>query len=511
MKKFYRIAWSIESTPAHLAGSLVLSFGVMLFINGFIGSMGGIPAFTAFLLVFYVQRGLVLSGDRISHQLAMDSRTEIRFMLLRYVTGYLLIWAVMKLVLVFSRISGWGNIDGMTAREYLDHIYGNTMLERWAYLFAGILMFAFILSLFPLTVVRRNRAWLACLAVDGVLFAGLCAAIGGVSRFFMTKELRGRAVCVLDDLLLCSPPQRWQAACCIAGALLFTAAVLAAVYGIACKSYAPKPGVWAADESRFLVYTEEEREKLRRRNKKNRFLWGAGAGVVLLASVGILGWVFFGKSNARPHYHQVAECLTEDNRLGPMSYGNGVYLPVDAELDYEETGEAAGYLGYKGEECSSRFYELVVANLLYKGPRGEETYLQMCGADFNAYESAEAAEEEDAWKTDEVFLMWDEEWESESRYTKEVTGYSVCDRELVEALEQEYGNVRYRPQDFTDYDAYFTIRGYASLKEALQEEANHGNWVGCILVKENCFYYGNYDNPITGESLKMLMEVVGGY
>lgn len=511
MKKFYRISWSIESTPFHLFGSFVLAFLVMLFINGFIGSMGGIPAFIAFLLVFYAQRGMVLAGDRISHQLAMDSKTEIRCMLLRYIIGYLSLWAVMKLVLVFSRISGWGNIDGMTAREYLDRMYGNTMLERWAYLFAGILMFSFVLSLFPLVVIRKNKTWIVYFVIDGALFAVVCGAIAGICRLFMAKELAGRALCVLDDLLLGNPPKRWQASLYLVGILLFTFVVMAAVYWIAKKDYAPKPGVLEVDESRFQVLTEEERVLLRQKSKKSLIIWGTVSSLCLFVAVLILGWVFFGDSNARPHYNQVAECLTDDNRLGPMSYGNGIYLPVDVELDYYETGEAVGYLGYKDEECYSRFYELAIANLLYKGPRGEETYLQMYGTDINMYESAAVVESADAWKEAEVFLMWDEEWESESRYTRDLTGYSTCPRELIEALEQEYGEVSYRPQDFADYDAYFTIRGYEDLKEAIQEEIYVGDWVGCILVKDNRFYYGNYDNLITGNSLDMLMEVVGGY
>ena len=37
-----------------------------------------------------------------------------------------------------------------------------------------------------------------------------------------------------------------------------------------------------------------------------------------------------------------------------------------------------------------------------------------------------------------------------------------------------------------------------------------GTWVGCILVKDNKFYYGSYENQITGVQLQKLLDVLGG-
>lgn len=510
MKRFHRISWNIESTPAHLIGSVLLAFLVMLFINGFIGSMGGIPAFIAFAMVFYFLRGMVLSGNRISHQLAMDSGKEIRYMFTGYAVNYLLLWAVMKLVLLFSRISGWGNIDGLALGDYLTRIYGSTMLERWAYLFAGILMFAFVMSLFPLVVIRKMRSWILYFLADGVVFAAVCAVIAGICRLFTNEELAGRAVCVLDDMLLCNLPQKWQAVTYIWGILLLTIAVVWLAYQIAKKSYSPKPGTMEVDESGFFAPTEEERTAFFLKRKKQFMIRGTIAAICVFVCVLILGKVFFGERDSRPHYYKVAECLTEDAVFGPMRYGNEIYLPVDKELDFYETGEAVGYLGFKGEDCSSRFYELAVGNLLYKGPKWNDDYLQMYGADRNTYGSALGIEAGDEWKTDEVFLLWDEEWENESRYSKEITGYSVCEKEFIERLEEQFGAVTYDPGDFTDYDAYFTIRGYADMKEAFRGEGTPGHWVGCILVKEDKFYYGSYDNEITGEGKQELLDILGG-
>ena len=77
-------------------------------------------------------------------------------------------------------------------------------------------------------------------------------------------------------------------------------------------------------------------------------------------------------------------------------------------------------------------------------------------------------------------------------------------------LMEQYSDVSCRQEDFTDYDAYFTLRSYPDMKTAFEEEGHVGNWVGCILVKDNKFYFGNYDNRIQGESLQQLLDVLGG-
>ena len=42
---------TMDADPMRLLVSAILAFTVMLFINGFVGSMGGFPAFVAFRLV----------------------------------------------------------------------------------------------------------------------------------------------------------------------------------------------------------------------------------------------------------------------------------------------------------------------------------------------------------------------------------------------------------------------------------------------------------------------------
>jgi len=136
--------------------------------------------------------------------------------------------------------------------------------------------------------------------------------------------------------------------------------------------------------------------------------------------------------------------------------------------------------------------------------------LQMYGADVNSYGKMSMTEAADCWSNDGVFLLWDEDWYRESTYSKDLTGYSEMETNLVKGLETEFGQVEYNIKDFDNYDAYFTIVGYEDLNAALESDLPKGDYVGCILVKDNNFYYGNYKNKITGVKLTALLEVLGG-
>ena len=119
-------------------------------------------------------------------------------------------------------------------------------------------------------------------------------------------------------------------------------------------------------------------------------------------------------------------------------------------------------------------------------------------------------ETDKAWETDDVFLLWDEDWALESAYSHEPTGYVACPADLIQGLRMQFPDVTYRTADFSDYDAYFTLRGYQEMEQALEEDPVDGDWVGCILVKDNKFYFGSYENQITGICLQQLRKVLVG-
>lgn len=499
MKQFYRIAGCIDGKPVRLLTSIGLSFTVMLFINGFIGSMGGFPVFLAFGLVFFLLRTLVSDGNRITHQLAMTSRQEVGHLLFDYSAAFLVLWGMLRAILLVSRVTGWGNIKGATLVEYLRELLETSLLEKWAYLAAGIVMFAFVLSLFPLLVIRESGRWLRYALIDGGTFALLSLGINGICRQNFEWDTKTRATCLIDHLLRCGRMEYWQEMASILLLLLLTVGIGVFVFFYASSVYGPKPGFIAEEKKKGICSTG-----------KKKMIGAAAFLCSVAATVIVAAVVLFMPAESTGQYTKVAEFLTKDTHIAPIEYGGTVYVPVAEDKKLDETGIARGYLAEKKETCDSRFYRMAVANLLYTDETNKTDLIQMSGRDEGTYAPASQVEKSRAWERDTVFLVWDEDWEAESAYTHETTGYTACNKDFIRGLRAQFKEVTYRASDFSDYDAYFTIRGYQNMDQVLEENPVSGDWAGCILVKNNKFYFGNYENQITGISLQQLKDVLGG-
>lgn len=511
MKSFFSISGNVESSPLHMGVSLLTATASMLYINATVGAMGGIPLWVGVMAVFYVIRGIVLAGNRMTHHLAFSSKQEVRRMMAAYGAAFFCIWAVMKILLTLAQMLGWGSVDGMTAKECFDSIYGSTLVERWAYVFAAFLVISFVMSLFPLIIIRKREIWAAYLIADGILFWCVSQLVIRICDIWIQKADRQKIHSVMDALFLCVTPHKWQAGLFLGGAVCFLLLIMGMVYEIGIHCYGPKPGNVIRIPEYFQTENPKEREKIQKEKRKTLVLVIVAAVVLVIAVAALVLFLIAGRRREEPSYHKVAECLTEDRSFGPVVYRNQVYIPVYRSLEYHENGEPEGYFAYKGENVDSRFYQLSIANMVYTDQTGNmPEYLEMYGADMNSYERADKVESDMEWKKDSVFVLWDEEWLDETAYSRDRTGYSICEKGIIEMLENQFGEVTYRPEDFEDYDAYFTISGYQDPKKAFGDEVNCGEWVGCILVKDNHFYYGNYDNAITGVTLQELLKVLGG-
>ena len=169
---------TMDADPMRLLVSAILAFTVMLFINGFVGSMGGFPAFVAFTLVFFrIRTRAGMENGGMQQELA-DRQITGR-LLWKYAAGYLVLWGILRIAFLISRVTGWGNINGASAVEYVRQMWNTSLLEKWAYFFAGMIMFAFVLSLFPLAVIREKVRWIRYALVDGAVFALVCLGING--------------------------------------------------------------------------------------------------------------------------------------------------------------------------------------------------------------------------------------------------------------------------------------------------------------------------------------------
>ena len=448
---------TMDADPMRLLVSAILAFTVMLFINGFVGSMGGFPAFVAFTLVFFrirTRAGMENGGM----QQELSDRQITGRLLWKYAAGYLVLWGILRIAFLISRVTGWGNINGASAVEYVRQMWNTSLLEKWAYFFAGMIMFAFVLSLFPLAVIREKVRWIRYALVDGAVFALVCLGINGVCRLKFEQKSSGRATCLIDHLLLCGRMRTWQEITCLLAMVVFILVIGAFVFSYASRQYAVKniDGIPASAG-------EEES----RRHRMIRKIVTVGCSIAAAAIVVVI--VLLMPKDTAGDYTKVAEFLTEDTRMGPMEYGDAVYVPVNEKADLEKNGIAQGYLAERGERCDSRFYQLAIANLLYTDPTGKTNLVQTAGTDGGTYAPVASVETDKAWETDDVFLLWDEDWALESAYSHEPTGYVACPADLIQGLRMQFPDVTYRTADFSDYDAYFTLRGYQNMEQALEK------------------------------------------
>jgi hypothetical protein len=473
-----------DNTPIRLVASVVLAFVVMLFINGFIGSMGGFPAFIAYVMTFYRLRTAVCVTQREA------SPVYAGRLLGDYAVRYLLLWCVFRVGSFFSRVTGWGNIRGTSALEYVKEMLATSMLEKWSYFFGAVLMFSFVLSLFPLVVIKNRVQWACYALVDGAAFALLSSIINAICLSRVDSAKRSRATCLIDALLLCGNVKAWQALLYLLLILLFLLAECVLLYRYV---------------RRILTRIEKEEPHLR---WNLHVIAAALAGIAAVVVVAVI--ILLMPADSTGQYQKVAEYLTDDELLGPIGFRGQIYVPSDEALDLSETGMAQGYLAARGETCESRLYRLTAENLLYTDPLGATDHIQAEGERTIAYVPVAELEQQDAWQEDTVFLIWDEEWVSESAYSHNPTGYTTCNADLIEGLMMQFPQVTYSLADFSDYDAYFTIRAYTDMRAVTEQEAFSGDWVGCILAKDDKFYFGSYENQITGICQQQLREVLGG-
>ena len=97
---------TMDADPMRLLVSAILAFTVMLFINGFVGSMGGFPAFVAFTLIFFrirTRAGMENGGM----QQELSDRQITGRLLWKYAAGYLVLWGILRIAFLISRVTGW--------------------------------------------------------------------------------------------------------------------------------------------------------------------------------------------------------------------------------------------------------------------------------------------------------------------------------------------------------------------------------------------------------------------
>lgn len=520
MLRYFQLKGRGEETEIHAVASLLLATYCMIFSNELIGGMGGLPMWVGVMLSYYTMRLIAMSKSNICHTLPIGCKKEIDYIFVGYILFFGISWGIVKIMVVVSRMIGWSNLNGMSPGEYIDSIYGSSLLERWAYFIAWITVAAFAISLFPLVVIKTKRFFALYLLVDSGIFFIVCKIIVVIcGRFLPQKNRRMHIKTLLDYMLVCHMPRRLVAVGIISGMLLGLFFIALFVRKISQIVYASRNKIYSEKRIKklkeYISLTSEEKRILKIRKIK------ITVSIVFAAFCLCIGLFRFCKvikkdnqKGKEDSYVKVGECLTKDEAFGPMCYNGKVYVPVDDTFNFDKNGGTPlGYLAYKNQNCHTQIYKMTIGNILYKPQDGNDEFkncLEMSGADYNSYKLVDSVQKEALYKQDNVFVLWDEDWINETSYGADKTGYTIIEKGFVERLIQKFGEIQYNPKDFEKYDTYFTLRSYKDMKSVNGTEILNGNWVGCILVKDNKFYFGNYKNQINGLELKELLDIIGG-
>ena len=81
---------------------------------------------------------------------------------------------------------------------------------------------------------------------------------------------------------------------------------------------------------------------------------------------------------------------------------------------------------------------------------------------------------------------------------------------MINSLEERYGVIEYKAEDFREYEEYYTVTAFKDRKEAVESiEIKAPHVIGCILKSKDNYYYGNKNNILTGdllEKIKLVLE-----
>lgn len=234
---------------------------------------------------------------------------------------------------------------------------------------------------------------------------------------------------------------------------------------------------------------------------------------IVILAFGVMVAAAVRKASTKPEYEMVARSLTNDNCYGPVTFEGEVYFPAEEEEVFPEANnsEVIGYFGFNDEKVSL-WYVLLSENFVYVDKNDKSyTYMKVRGCDLRDYIKASASEKKDLSGYG-GFYIWDEDWSHQTAYKTgfEKAGWSEVNRDIINSLEERYGIVEYKAEDFENYEAYYTLTAFKDGKKAIDSPIiEEPHVVGCILKIDGNYYYGNKENLLTGsllEEVKVVLE-----
>ena len=203
----------------------------------------------------------------------------------------------------------------------------------------------------------------------------------------------------------------------------------------------------------------------------------------------------------------VATTLTKDSFLSPVLFAGEVYVIAPETFDESRNTESLGAFRFKDIEPDWLSQQLMKDYVV--GEVGDDSFeqIKVRGALHRDYVKASIWEKKElVLDEDATCMLLEENWldMTATSIDGKNTGRNKVPDDYAQALEDDFGAVSYDAADFTDYDAVYLLVQYDNADLALG--GGTPRFIGCILVIDDTYYYGNMENEITGDLLASTKE-----
>lgn len=230
----------------------------------------------------------------------------------------------------------------------------------------------------------------------------------------------------------------------------------------------------------------------------------------LLLILGLIGLAFgFFMINLINDNKNAAIRLTDSfYNYGPIEFNGEIYFPSNIDFPESRNTEVLAKVIPKD---NSLIIELINQDILV-GDREDANYthLKTKGGDHSIKFSKTSFLENPTYV--ESVLKNHSKFELINDYDLKVTSIPL-EQDLIVQLEDAFGPIEYSINDFNEYDKIYYI--YVDLPDSYIESDNlkiaiatDPIYIGCIFSVNNELYYGNLNNPITGELSDTLKNLI---
>lgn len=203
--------------------------------------------------------------------------------------------------------------------------------------------------------------------------------------------------------------------------------------------------------------------------------------------------------------------LTNDHVLGPVSFDEQVYFPASNLEELPVNTKKIGSKGYKGENTD---FSTLLASLLFGDDvayvsldEGSNSIYLSSGRE---YVKSVATDPKEIDPEKKCFILI-ENWLEKVSVRKKDEIIQFVDNDLILDFTSAFGDVDHDIDSFGSYDIYLGIfQSEPNIQVEDPEVLMNSDveYIGCLLFAEGKWFYGNFENEITGEIYESFKEVL---